>query len=474
MNEKEKDINKKAIKAGGWYIVNNFLQKGIIFITAPIFSRLLTKDEYGLVTNFQSWLAVLSIIFSLDLYSSIQRAKLDFEDDLDGYLSSILTLSTIVTIVFWISSRIFNIRVCNLLGMTPDLINFLFIYILFYSAFNFLQTKHRICLEYKSFTIISISTSILSLVGSLILVFLIKEKYWGKILGDNLPILCISILVYLRIMIKGKTYFNKLYWKYALSLSIPLIPHHLAGNILSQFDRIMIANLCGFDKTAIYSMAYNVALILSIIWNSFNGAWSPWFYEQMEKEKYDKIKKISNVFILVFFIVTLILITIGPEIIKIMAPKPYYEGINIIPVVLLGIFFQFLYSMYVNIQFYNKNTKYIPIGTVLSALINILLNAILIPRYGYIIAAYTTLTGYIFLYIFHYVISKKMLQKEIYDQRYILKFIFATPLIIIISYYLYKFTLFRYIFSLLILILITCININRWKFLIEHKKNRSE
>ena len=470
MSEKEKNINGRALRAGGWYIFNNFLQKGIVFITAPIFSRLLTKEEVGLVSNFQSWLTVLSIICSLDLYSSIQRSKLDFEEDLDGYLSSILTLSTIVTLIFWINSIIFKEYICDLLGMTPELMNFLFIYILFYTAFNFLQTKHRVCLEYKAFTVISISTTVLNFFAALTLVFLIKEKYWGKILGDNLPVLCISILLYLRIMIKGKKYFNKTYWTYALSLSVPLIPHHLAGNILSQFDRIMITNICGYEKTAIYSMAYNVALILSIVWSSFNGAWSPWFYEQLKKEEYEKIKKISDICILAFFIITLGLITMGPEIILFMAPKSYYEGIYIIPIVLFGIFFQFIYSMYVNIEFYRKNTKYIPLGTMLSAGLNVLLNAVLIPKYGYAMAAYTTLAGYIFLYAFHFIISKRMIAKEIYNEKYIFKFIAFIPFVIMIYNYLYEKLVLRYVVSLVIILIILLINRKRWEDFFHNKK----
>lgn len=469
MSIKEKNLNKRALKAGGWYIFNNFLQKGIIFITAPIFSRILSTTEYGLVTNFQSWVTVLSIIVSFDLYSSIQRAKLDFEDDLDSYLSSILTLSTIITLFFWCGSLIFQDYLCKWLGMTPALINFILIYIFFYTAFNFLQTKHRVCLEYKAFTIISITTTSISFLGAIVLVYICKEKYWGKILGDNLPILCISIFIYFKIMLKGKKYFNKVYWKYALSLSVPLIPHHLAGNILSQFDRIMIANICGFEKTAIYSMAYNVALIMSVVWTSFNGAWAPWFYEQLNKKNYKKIKEISSTCVLVFFIITLGLTTIGPEIIKVMAPTSYYEGTNIIPVVVFGVFFQFIYSLYVNIEFYNKNTKFIPMGTILSAVINIVLNLIFIPYYGYKIAAYTTLIGYLFLYVFHFYISKRMYKNEIYDEKYILKFILSIPIIIMVYNYLYKKVILRYILSLIIAGCIILINSSKWIYAFKKK-----
>ena len=56
INNCEKEFNKRAIKSGVWYIINNLVTKGLGIITIPIFSRVLTQEEYGIVNNFQSGL----------------------------------------------------------------------------------------------------------------------------------------------------------------------------------------------------------------------------------------------------------------------------------------------------------------------------------------------------------------------------------------------------------------------------------
>lgn len=447
-------LNKKAMKAGIWYVVNNILIKSLGIITLPLFSRILTTEEYGIINNFQSWLSVLTIVITLNLHTSIQRAKLDFEDNIDDYLASNLVLSTISCVIFYCVTIIFEEKSYQLFGMSKELITFMYIYIIFYTAFEFMQTKHRIYMKYKIFSLITMITSLLSVLLSLILVINMQEKYWGKIVGSILPIFCISLYMYGLILIKSKTYFNVNYWKYAISLSIPLIPHHLATNILAQFDRIMLTNICGFIQVGLYSMAYNVASLLSMVWVSFNGAWVPWFNEKMSKENYLEIKEATVYYIYCFFIVNILLVSFAPEIIKILAPNEYYQSIYVIPPILLGLFFQFNYSLYVNIQFYYKNNNFIPIGTILSAIINIGLNIVFIPKYGYIAAAYTTLIGYICLFIFHYHIANNICKIDIYPTNAIKKAIIANVILSIIYLALYSTIYLRYIFTISIIFII--------------------
>ena len=71
----EKDLNKKAVTAGMWYIVSIFLIRGISFITTPIFSRILTEAQLGNVKTFESWMYLFTPIMALSMYDSIARAK---------------------------------------------------------------------------------------------------------------------------------------------------------------------------------------------------------------------------------------------------------------------------------------------------------------------------------------------------------------------------------------------------------------
>ena len=449
INNCEKEFNKRAIKSGVWYIINNLVTKGLGIITIPIFSRVLTQEEYGIVNNFQSWLSILIIVASLNLYGSIARAKMDYEKEIDDYISSILILSTISVLIFLMCTFLLQHKLTKVMGMDIKLIIYMYLYIIFSNAFEIVQSKYKAYMEYKNFTIISFFTAVVSIITSLILVNLMQEKYFARILGLTLPVMSVGIFMYYSVLKKSKKYVNFKYWKYALGFSLPLILHLLAGNVLAQFDRIAIATVSGFEDVALYGMGYNIATLLSIVLSSFNGAWIPWFYEKMEENKYDEIRKVSNYYIKAFMFIAILLLAVAPEVMVIMAPKNYYKSIYVIPPVILGIFFQFVYTLYANIEFYYKKTIYVPIGTVLSALINIILNMLLIPRYGYLVAAYTTLIGYLCLLLFHYLIVKILFETSIYNMKIVSEYIIVFTTITILYLYLYNLVIIRYIITIL-------------------------
>lgn len=93
--------NKQALKSGVWYIFGNFLVKGIGFLTTPFFARLMTKEDVGDFSNLITWIGIISIIATFDLYSSIPVARFDYRENLNEYIASNLLLSSVITLVFF-------------------------------------------------------------------------------------------------------------------------------------------------------------------------------------------------------------------------------------------------------------------------------------------------------------------------------------------------------------------------------------
>ena len=92
--------NNLAIKSGSAYIFSNILINATSIITAPIFSRLLTTSDYGIVSNFMAWQSIGLVLIGLGLSYSIGSAKIDFPDDFNQFLASIQTLSSITGLFF--------------------------------------------------------------------------------------------------------------------------------------------------------------------------------------------------------------------------------------------------------------------------------------------------------------------------------------------------------------------------------------
>ena len=453
MGKQYEDISQEQVstaKIAVWYTIGNLFSKGVAFITTPIFTRLLSQSQFGEFSNFTSWLSIISILATFDFATSIMRAKYDYNEKMDQYLSSVTLFSNIITLIFYIIIECFSDYFCSLFNMDMIYIRFMFIYIIFYPAFSYMQVKHRAFRKYKFFVTLSISSVVLTTAFSVLLVLLMENKLFGRIVGYVIPVTIMNFCLWSYIIHKGRS-FSLDCIKYACKISIPLIPHALSGILLGNSDRIMITQICGSEANAIYSLAYQISLLANVLWTSMNQAWAPWLYDQIHGKNYKAIRKKSKIYLGVFSILIIGVLLITPEIILIMGGRSYYDARYLMPPVILGCCFQFIYGMYVNIEIYEKKTILISIGTVGAALLNIGLNAIFIPKFGYAAAAYTTLVGYIALFSFHYLIVKVNIKylSNIYEKRFILKIISGLSLASIISLLLFHFEEIRYILTVI-------------------------
>jgi O-antigen/teichoic acid export membrane protein len=167
------------------------------------------------------------------------------------------------------------------------------------------------------------------------------------------------------------------------------------------------------------------------------------------------LKEKSKPYSIVFCIIAVGLLLISPELLFAMGGQSYMEAKYIIPPIMIGYVFQFFYTFYVNIEFYHKKQVFIAIGTFSSAMINVALNLLLIPIFGYVAAAYTTLISYFFLFVFHYFIVKKMKKTSWYDIKFFVKIIIMLLTIGALILFVYRYDIIRYAMILAIVIIIT-------------------
>ena len=155
-NSTKKRSSGVVLKAGIWYTVSNFVFRGMAFITTPVFTRLLTKGEYGDFSNFASWMSILVIITSCDLQTSIIRSKLEFEDDIDSYIFSMLGLTTLITAFFYVVFLVFDDFIFNsILAIDKKYIHIMFFYLFCAPAYSMFVTKHRAFYKYRVFSIMT-------------------------------------------------------------------------------------------------------------------------------------------------------------------------------------------------------------------------------------------------------------------------------------------------------------------------------
>lgn len=455
--------NINSMKAGVWYTVNSFINSGFIYLTIPIFTRLLTVEQFGRFNNYMAWLEIFLIISSLCLQYTINRAYIDFKNDFNGYLSSISVLVFIISLFAFVLFSFFESRLHSIINIEIDFIKLMIMYSLFHNIYSFYLSQQRAIGEYKSSSILSTSTALVTFLVSVYLVFSMEDKYAGRIIGYIIPQSIVGLVILVLIILRGKKVKFE-YIKYAVYISVPLIPHYLASKVLTSSDRIVITQYLGTEATAIYSLAYSCSMVIDIMIRSINLAFVPWLFSSLHEHNTMNVKKNCNILLFLFMFVVIGIMLISPEILYVAGGKNYYEALWVMPAVMIGYVFQFAYMYYTSVELYLKKTMYMSFGTIIAGITNIVLNIIFVPIYGYIAAAFTTLFCYIILFFFHYFIILKTRYHDLLDNSLVLKCMLVMLLFMLFVYFLYCFNFIRFIALILYIASLVYLFIKRKKF----------
>ena len=447
---KKYNLMSRPAKASLWFVFASIVQKGISLVTTPIFTRILTTDEYGTVSVYNSWLSILTIFATFELATGVfNKAMIKYENDRNGYTSSTLFLSTLISFAFfavYLCGRTFWNRV---LDLSTSMMVMLFLEIIFTEGMLFWSIRNRFDFEYKSVVFITLAANIGGTLLSVLLVLVNKEnRAEYRVLGTLIIHIIIYSMVYFLLMKKGKKLIVPEYWKYAVGYNLPLIPHYLSQQILNQSDRIMISRMIGMGDAAIYTVAYQIAIVLNIITNAVHASFAPWAFQKLKDGTNKKIGLVAFELEICICLTCFLFSLFAPEVILILGGKTYYNAIWVVPPVAMSIVFNVLYTLVANVAFYYEKTKFIMCGTVLSALANVVLNYIFIPIFGFVAAGYTTMACFMIYSIIHYIFMLHICRTEgienPFNGKLMLGVAFSAAILSVISTILYQHTVSRY------------------------------
>lgn len=476
-----KEIPKKyanmalPVKAGMWFMICNTIPQVITVLMTTIFTRILSTNDYGISSNYSAWYNILSIFITLNLNCDVyNNAMLKYEDKRDAYDSATMGLSLLLGVIGFTIIMIFQNPLSHIFSLPSSLLLCLALQCLLYNSYGCWVSRVKYEYNYKYLILVTLIVSICSPLLSVVFIYISEDKAIGKVWGQNIIYIILGIIFYLLAFFKNKKLYNKEYWTFALKFSLPLIPHYLSLIILNQSDKVMITSMCGASENGLYSLAYSAASLLLIFNSSFTQSLIPWCYKNMKNKNTTTMKKVINSICCIYVGIDLLFIIVAPEVIAILAGAKYVEAIYVIPPVAASMYLILLYNIYCIFEFYYEQTKSVMICSTVSAVLNIVLNYLFIPRYGYLAAGYTTLVCYLLNSVMHIVVLKK-LQSQHGILGVSIRCSFGVGLLLIIVSigitYLYQFSVLRW--SIFIFIFIIVI-LKRNYFITLIKKIRSK
>ena len=477
--KKKYDSLPIEVKAVIWYTACNMAQKAIGVLVVPILTRLFTTSEYGVYSVFISWLEIFEIIVTLRLSAGAYIVGLvKFEDDKYKYTASLESLTLVITTFFLGIYWIFRDFVNSVTDLDTSLSLLLFGLLYITPIINFWKAWERVANQYIPMVMATLATTFFAPFFGIVLILAangsVNQVIGARVFVEFMVALIITIRFYQLFLCKPKA----VYWIYALKTNVPLIPYYLSTTVLNHSDRILIQQIIGKSEAGIYSVAYSVAMIMQLFSSAFNSSLQPWLYKCLKTNKTEEIANTINLATFFVAAVNLAVIYLAPEIVRFFAPKEYYEAIWVIPPITASVLVMYIYQQYINIEFYYEEGKLTAIASIGAAVLNIFLNIVFIPVFGYFAAGYTTLISYLVFAIVHYFFMIKVCKKNNQRQDLLdikvqvlvfLVFVFVS-IIAMLTYYLMVIRYVILLFSLLIVIRKKEIIFQNIKLIMDKKK----
>lgn len=408
---------KKQNKIVFFNILSTILLRGISLFTAPLFSRMLGTDGYGIVSIYTVWVGVAAIAFTLQTNGTLVNARVEYpEDQQHKYQSSVMTLSLLFFLTCSAVVVVFLPQVSVLLKLHKALILLMLLHSFGSYCLNFLNSKFTYEFKADKNMYVSVGITLTTLVLSVILILLMPEEinYYGRILALAITYGALGIGVCTYVLLKGRTFYNKEYWTLALTLALPVVFYSLSDLALGQCDRVMLQQIMNESMVGQYSLAYNFGGIMFTIFVALNNSWTPFYFEDMKQKSQSRMKAQAGNFLEVFTVLSVGFILLAPEVYHIFAARDFWAGTSLIPVFVTSYYLNFLCTFPVNYEYFYKKTKVVAVLTVATSVLNIGLNYLLIQIMGVAGAALATAISHGVQFISHYVYVRYILRKGDY------------------------------------------------------------
>ena len=403
---------KRQNRIAFFNILSTLLLRGISIFTAPLFSRLLGTNNYGVSDICNTWVSVFAIVFTLQTQGTLVNARVEYPEDLQRkYQSSAMSMSVMLYALCAGLMLLFLPTVSEALKLDKILIVLMLVQAFGTFCVNFLHQKFVYEFKAGRNMVLSLGVTLLTLVLSLIFVLRLPKEinYLGRVGAVTATYALIGIPACVYILAKGRTFVSKQFWKFCIVLAIPSVFYNLSDLLLGVGDKLMLQQMLGEAQVGQYSLALKLGGVMFTIFAALNNTWCPFFFEEMKLGQREKMMAKSRNFLELYTVLSVGFILLATEVYHLYAAKSFWGSTMLIPLFVTNYYLNFLCTFPVNYEYYHKKTKVVAAVTIFSSLVNLGLNYVLIQNLGMTGAALATMSSHCLQLGIHYVYNRYIL-----------------------------------------------------------------
>lgn len=363
-----------------------------------VYSRFLEPFEYGILSLFYSYIWIFCIVLTLNLHTGIGRfiyEKKYFAGALVGTTVLAVGLPFAVCVII----ALLNLNpLATRLNLPASSVPFLIVVAAGQVAESLIIQVLTARELSGQLLVVVMSRSIGSMAATVALLYTLSaDKYFAIIYAEVMSSLLLIAYLFTLLRQDRPWTFSWTVMKKFIGYSIPLIPYMLSLTLISQFDRVMIDRQFGKEATGLYSISYNLGILLVMVAGALLNALNPRFFKAMEEQRYEDVRLDASAVFAVCTMCAFALALLGPQLATFVLSQKYAAGFALIPVVALGGLASVVFQVWGRVVFYTTKTYLLSLIALAAAALKIGMNLIVLPLFGYGGAAFTTVLAYTFM-----------------------------------------------------------------------------
>jgi len=409
------EVLKKTFSHAGIYSIGILLNSMVSFIMLPIYTRCLTPADYGVLELLEITVDVISIVAGAGIIHGLSKYYYQYEGQRDKeelvstlFISLILLYAAGCCVGFAFSEQI-SIVVYHTEKYSRFIeISFfnLFLSFLIFVPLGYLRTQQKSIL----FVIIGAVKLVIQLSLNIVFVVLLEKGVIGVlystlitslVVGGYLTWYTFSAVSFRYSMEKAKELFK---------FGYPFIFSGLGAFILTFSDRYFINYFGDISNVGVYSLGYKFGFLLfTFPVRPLLLIWDVQRFEIVNKDGYEVVfNKFLSWFVIVTVSVALFISIVVENVLHVMSDPKFWEASNIVPIIMIAYLFQACTDFFNFGIFYTGKTKHMAYGTVLAAIIIVILSVFMIPVFGIYGAAWATVIAFLIRLVYVYFSSQSL------------------------------------------------------------------
>ena len=402
------------------YGTGHVLVRFITFLLLPVYTNLFQPQDYGIVALAFAYMAFFNVILKFGLDAALMKKYVQAsEEDRKSFYTTAIGFFAVIAILYGLIN-LFAAQSMSKMILGVDQPKFWHI-ITAILCFDMLWGVPQLILRTEEkpypFLMFSFINAFGTLGLNIYLVVYLGMGVEGVLISNGIVSGALFIftfpITFNRINLKA---FSKEKFKEMMKFGLPFFPSGIFAMMMEVADRYVLNYLGDAADVGLYSAGYKIGALMLLLVMGFNMAWQPFFLRvgKNDADVRDLFSRIATILVAVLSYVWLLMYFWIGDFVKLsvgsfsLLGPIYWSAIPVIPIIAFGYLLDALYLVQLPGPFLMEKSKWIMISRGVGALTNVGLNFLLIPRLGYVGAAWATCFSFGVMALVLFIVNRRL------------------------------------------------------------------